>query len=133
MADQFAMGGCALLRMFSVVSTQRRVKQDMTWHGVEMKQDDLVFMPIFVACRDPEAYPDPHVANLSRKTQMLAFATGPHLCLGMHLARRELRIAIETFLTRFDDIHIPEGMQYEYHAGPTLNVDSLPLAWTKRD
>ncbi len=120
-----------LLRMFSVVSTQRRVTQNFTFHGVEMKENDLVVMPIFVACRDPRAYPDPHEADLERKTAMLSFASGPHLCLGMHLARRELRIAIETFLTRFGDIHIPEGEICTWHAGPTFNMDSLPLAWTR--
>jgi cytochrome P450 len=41
------------LRMFSVVSTQRRVARDCNFHGVEMKKDDLVVMPIFIACRDP--------------------------------------------------------------------------------
>jgi cytochrome P450 len=119
-----------LLRMFSVVMTQRRVARDMVWHGVEMKQDDIVYLPIFVAARDPEAYPNPHVAQIDRKQTMLAFATGPHLCLGLHLARREIRIALESFLTRFDDIRIPDGADYEYNAGPTLNVDSLPLGWT---
>jgi cytochrome P450 len=117
------------LRMFSVVSTQRRVTNDYNFHGVEMKQDDLVVMPIFVACRDPEFYPNPHEAELGRKSRLLAFASGPHLCLGMHLARRELRIAIETFLSRFKAINIPEGRAYEYHAGPTLTLNHLPIAW----
>ncbi|KHK93526.1 cytochrome P450 [Novosphingobium malaysiense] len=121
-----------MLRMFSVVSTQRRVTKDFTFHGVEMKENDLVVMPIFIACRDPEAYPNPHEADLERKENMLAFASGPHLCLGMHLARREIRIAIESFLNRFDDIHIPEGKSYTYHAGSTFNVDSLPLEWTRK-
>lgn len=121
-----------MLRLFSVVSTQRRVTRDFVFHGVEMKEDDLVVMPIFIACRDPAAYPDPHEADLDRKEPMLAFASGPHLCLGMHLARREIRIAIESFLNRFDDIHIPDGKTYTYHAGPTFNVDSLPLAWARK-
>jgi cytochrome P450 len=121
-----------MLRMFSVVSTQRRVTRDFVFHGVEMKENDLVIMPIFIACRDPQAYPNPHEVDLDRKEPMLAFASGPHLCLGMHLARREIRIAIESFLKRFDHIHNAEGSTYKYHAGPTFNVDSLPLNWTKR-
>jgi len=121
-----------LLRMFSVVMTDRMVTRDMTWHGVELKKGDKVNMPIFVAARDPEAYPNPHEADLERKETMLAFASGPHLCLGMHLARREIRIALQSFLDRFDDIHIPEGAHYAYHAGSTFNVDSLPIAWTKK-
>jgi len=121
-----------LLRMFSVVSTERRVTRDITWHGVKMKKDDYVVMPIFIACRDPAAYPNPNEIDLNRSEQMLAFASGPHLCLGMHLARREIRIALEAFLDKFENIHIPEGAHYEYHAGPTFNVDSLPLAWTRK-
>ncbi|MCB2077152.1 MAG: cytochrome P450 [Novosphingobium sp.] len=121
-----------MLRLFSVVSSQRRVTQDFEWHGVQMKENDLVVMPIFIACRDPEAYPNPNEFDLGRAEQPLAFASGPHLCLGMHLARREIKIAIETFLAKFDNIHIPEGARYEYHAGPTFNVDSLPIAWTKK-
>jgi len=121
-----------LLRLFSVVSSQRRVTQDFTWHGVEMKENDLVIMPIFIACRDPQAYPNPHEFKLGRDEQPLAFASGPHLCLGMHLARREIKIALQTFLDKFGDIRIPEGAQYAYHAGPTFNVDSLPLEWTRK-
>ncbi len=129
--DQLSRAVDELLRLFSVVSTQRRVAKDFNFHGVDMRKDDLVIMPIFVACRDPQAYPNPHEADLQRKTPMLAFASGPHFCLGRHLAHREIRIAIETFLKRFDDIRIPEGETYAYHAGPTLNVDRLPLAWRR--
>ncbi len=121
-----------LLRLFSVVMTERTVTRDMTWHGVEMKEGDPVFIPLFIAGRDPSAYPNPHEADLNRKESLLAFATGPHLCLGMHLARRELRIALESMLSRFDNIHMPEGAEYTYHAGSTFNVDSLPIAWTKK-
>jgi cytochrome P450 len=120
-----------LLRLFSVVSTQRRVTKDFTFHGVEMRENDLVIMPIFIACRDPKAYPNPHEVDLERKTPLLAFASGPHLCLGMHLARREIRIALESFLTRFEDIRIPPGESYAYHAGPTFNVERLPLTWAR--
>jgi hypothetical protein len=43
------------------------------------------------------------------------------------LVPRELRF--ESFLTRFYAIHIPAGETYAFHAGPTFNVDRLPLAW----
>jgi len=121
-----------MLRMFSVVSSQRRVTRDFTWHGVEMKENDLVVMPIFIACRDPAAYPDPNTFRVGREEPPLAFASGPHLCLGMHLARRELKIAIQSFLDRFEDIRLAPGKAYTFHAGPTFNVDSLPLVWSRK-
>lgn len=128
--DQIPRAVNELLRMFSIVSTQRRVVRDFTFHGIDMRKNDLVLMPIFIACRDPEAYPNPHEADLTRTTPIMAFGYGPHFCLGMNLARRELQIAIETFLTRFENIHIPSGETYKYHAGSVFNVDKLPIAWT---
>ncbi|MCT2399630.1 cytochrome P450 [Novosphingobium mangrovi (ex Huang et al. 2023)] len=112
-----------LLRMFSVVSSQRRVTRDFVWYGVQMKEKDLVVMSIFIACRDPEAYPNPNQIDLERAEQTLSFASGPHLCLGMHLARRELKIAIQSFLDRFDDIHIPGVLHYLF---------SKPLVWNSQ-
>lgn len=120
-----------LLRLFGVVSSQRRVKKDFNSHGVEMRENELVIMPIFIACRDPEAYSNPHEAVLDRKAGLLSFASGPHTCLGMYLARREIRIAIESFLRRFEHIHIPDGESYSYHAGVVFGVDRLPLAWNQ--
>ncbi|MEK7217196.1 MAG: cytochrome P450, partial [Chloroflexota bacterium] len=67
--------------------------------------------------------------DLARRPRHLTFATGPHICLGLHLAKRELRTVVEAFLSRFHNIRIPEGESYEYHAGGTVGVDRLPLVW----
>jgi cytochrome P450 len=61
----------------------------------------------------------------------VSFATGPHICLGVHLAKRELRVVIEAFLSRFKNIRIPEGETYEYHTGSVLGVDRLQLEWER--
>jgi len=56
--------------------------------------------------------------------------TGHHACVGMHLARREIRIVLESMLSRFDNIRIPEGETYRYHSGAAvIGVDYLPLTW----
>jgi cytochrome P450 len=47
----------------------------------------------------------------------------------MHLARREIRIVTETFLSRFNNIRIPSGEKYQYHSGVVFGVDRLPLEW----
>jgi cytochrome P450 len=117
------------LRAFSVVSTRRCVTEDFVFHGVQMKKGDLVVLPLYLAGRDPQTHANPHEIDLDRRSGRLSFASGPHHCLGAHLARRELRIALETFLSRFRNIHIPPGESYDYHAGVTFGVDRLPLAW----
>jgi cytochrome P450 len=117
-----------LLRAFSVVRSERRVKHDMDFHGVRMKAGDYVALPTYLAARDPEAFPDPHRIDIDRRPRHLAFASGAHICLGLHLARRELKIVLEAFLSRFASIRLQEGKGYRFHPGPVLGVDYLPLA-----
>jgi cytochrome P450 len=123
--DEFA-------RAYSVVSTSRRVASDFTFHGVEMHKGDKVVMPLFLAGRDPRAWDRPHDIDLARRPSALTFASGPHLCAGRNLARREMCLAIESFLSRFDNIHIRPGESYSYHTSPVYGVDRLPLEWTRR-
>jgi cytochrome P450 len=118
-------------RAYSVVSTMRHVEKDLNFHGVSMLAGDLVVLPLYLAGRDPEEYQNPHEIDLDRRPSALTFASGVHLCLGRQLARREMRIALEAFLTRFDHIHVSPGETYSYHAGVTFGVDRLPLAWTR--
>ena len=118
-------------RAFSVVSTQRRVVEDMEFHGVPLKANDLVLLPLFLSGRDPQAWEKPHEIDLARKPKSLWFANGAHVCAGRFLARREIRIALEEFLTRFKDIRIPDGQHYSFHTSPVYGVDRLPLEWTK--
>jgi cytochrome P450 len=120
-----------LARAFSVVSTRRRVAKDLDFHGVRMRQGDLVLLPLYLAGRDPQTHENPHEIVLERRSGRLTFATGPHHCLGAHLARREMRIALETLLSRFDNIRIPEGEAYAYHTGVVFGVDRLPLTWDR--
>lgn len=118
-----------LFRAYSMVSTWRCVAQDTVFHGVQMRRGDSVLLPLYLAARDPQAHENPHAIDLDRTSGHLAFGAGPHRCLGTHLARREIRMVIETILSRFDGIHIPPGEAYAYHTGVVFGVDRLPLAW----
>lgn len=122
-----------LLRAYSVVSTFRRVAKDFVFHGVEMRRGDPVLLPLYLAGRDPRAHDNPHAIDLHRRSARLSFAVGPHHCLGANLARRELRIVLDTFLSRLDSFHIPPGETYAFHTGVVFGVDRLPLAWERID
>jgi cytochrome P450 len=119
------------LRAFGVASPTRRARSDHLFHGVQIKAGDLVKPSTPAAGRDPRAYENPHMIDIDRNSRHVAFATGPHTCLGMHLARREIRTVLEAFLSRFKDIRIPEGEAYEYHTGGVFGVDRLPLTWER--
>ncbi len=122
--DEFA-------RCYSVVSTKRVVKQDFTFHGVDMRKGDIVLLPLFLAGRDPKAWENPAEIDLDRRPASLAFGSGPHLCAGRQLARREMRVALKSILSRFDNIRIAPGETYTYHTSPVFGIDSLPLVWDR--
>lgn len=118
-------------RAYPVARPSRTVVQDCDFHGAPLRKGDRVVLPTYLAGRDPAAYEAPEVIDINRKTRNLTFGTGPHLCLGIHLAKREIRIVLESVLSRFRNIRIPEGESYEYHVGGVFGVDRLPLAWEK--
>lgn len=116
-----------LVRAFAVPAPHRRVTRDFEFHGVQMRKDDVVLLPLYLAARDPLVYPNPHKIDINRGARNISFATGPHTCLGVHLARRELRTVVESFLARFSAIRMQDGEEYQYHTGGVLGVDRLPL------
>lgn len=116
-------------RAFSVVVTHRNLARDHVFHGVQMKAADEIHLPLMLADRDPGIFADPHTIDIDRKPRHIAFGTGTHNCLGIHLAKRELRIVIELFLERFRNIRIKPGEDYRYHTGRTFGVEYLPLVW----
>jgi cytochrome P450 len=120
-----------LLRAFSVTGSQRRVAHDMDFHGVRMRAGDRVLIALTLAGRDPQAYADPHTVDIDRSVRHLAFGTGAHTCLGLRLAKREIRIVLETFLARFRGIRITPGEGCRFHTGVVIGMDHLPLEWTR--
>jgi len=117
------------VRAFSVVVTHRVVAQDFVFHGVPMHKGEEINMPLSLANRDPKMFPNPHVVDIDRKPRQIAFGTGAHTCLGIHLAKREIRIVVEEFLKRFHNLRIRKGETYKYHTGRTFGVDYLPFEW----
>lgn len=119
-------------RAFGVSAPSRIVAEDMVFQGVQMKKGEHILLPTFLAGRDPRAFPDPHVIDIDRKPRHVTFGFGPHVCVGVHLARREIKVVLESFLARMDNIRIPDGETFAYDAGSTLGVIRLPLAWEIR-
>jgi cytochrome P450 len=89
------------LRMQPLVNNLRQLNCDLTLHGVAMKRGDWCMGLTTVANFDPEAFPDPRRFDPERKANRhFTFASGSHLCMGAHLARQEMRIALELWLAR---------------------------------
>lgn len=78
--------------------------------GVEIPRGTNLHLVIGAANRDPEVFKDPGRFDIARKpNRHLAFAGGPHVCVGLTLARLEGKIAIERFLKRYPNYHLLPG------------------------
>jgi cytochrome P450 len=118
-------------RAFSVVCTHRSVTEDYLFHGAPLKKGDEIHLPISLANRDPAVFADPHTVDIERRSRHINFGTGTHACLGIHLAKRELRTVIEQFLANFRNIRIAPGETPRYHTGRTFGMEYLPLVWDR--
>ena len=78
--------------------------------GARIRAGDPVTVSIAGANRDPAIFPDPDRFDVRRPnaTRHLAFAHGPHFCLGAHLARLEARIAVATLLDRLPQLRLDD-------------------------
>jgi cytochrome P450 len=118
-----------MLRAYSAIMIPRECTRDVTFGGVEMKQGDKIMLATFMAGHDPDAYEEPARVRLDRKARQVGFGYGPHLCIGMHLARREMRIALEEFLATIPPFRIAEGADISFFLGAIVQPRSLPLSW----
>ncbi len=79
----------------------RACGKDVYWAGVQLAAGTPMLYGIAAANRDPVVFADPHRFDPTRKSNRhLTFGHGLHFCLGSHLARRELEVALETVLAR---------------------------------
>jgi cytochrome P450 len=80
----------------------RRTVEEVEFHGETLAPGTRIHLAIGAANRDPRHFPDPDRLDLSRKpNKHLAFAGGPHLCVGFSLAKMEGRVAVSRFIERF--------------------------------
>ena len=118
-----------IMRTHSVLTTRRFATKDLDFHGVRIKKGDSVELPFMAINRDPEAFECPMNIDLERKpNRHVGFSFGPHTCIGMHLARLEMRILVEEWLEQLPEFHIKEGEKLTFHAG-IFGLDRLPLEW----
>jgi len=87
----------------------RYATADVVLAGAAISSGDLVRVSIAAANRDPETFPDPDRFDVRRDNAQrhLAFAHGPHVCIGMHLARLEAHTAVERLL-RLPDLRLAQ-------------------------
>jgi cytochrome P450 len=116
------------LRAYAPVTMARLVRDDMHWHGVDMKADDWILLSFPAANRDPAQFDRAGEVVIDREVNRhAAFGLGIHRCLGSHLARMELRVALEVWLQRIPDFSLADPSAVTWATGQIRGPRALPL------
>jgi cytochrome P450 len=108
----------------------RYATTDVSIGGADIRRGDLVIVSLTGANRDPAAFAEPDRFDLRRTESRshLAFAQGPHACVGPHLARLETRAALDAVINSWPRVRVADGV-----TPPTGVVfrkpRSLPVVW----
>ena len=117
-----------LLRAYAPVTMARLVREDMDWNGCPMKAEEWVLLPFPSANRDPSAFDRPNDVVIDREANRhVAFGLGPHRCAGSHLARMELRVALEVWLEAFPTFELTDPAAVRWSGGQVRGPRTLPI------
>lgn len=106
----------------------RRVMEETEIAGVELGPEDYIWYNVGGANRDPEVFDEPEVLRIDRTpNKHLSFAAGRHRCVGVHMARLNIRTALEVFLERVADFRVKPGFQPHFQGGMTRRMTALEL------
>ena len=124
-----------LLRLESVGSSVlRTTTQPVTLSGVTIPGGATVMLLLSSANRDPSQFSNPDELDLTRDNikQHIAFGYGPHICLGLALARLEIRIALEAILEAFDDMDCPSKDDLTWIQSSLIHaVEGVPVVFRR--
>jgi cytochrome P450 len=116
-----------------ITTVVRMAARDCELGGVAIPTGTHVSVSVAAANRDPKRYPDPDRFDPSRKNiAHLTFGGGPHLCLGMHLARMEAAVAINALLDRLPDLRLDPNAPTPHISGMAFRSPAaLPVEFAR--
>jgi cytochrome P450 len=106
-----------------LLTIMRTATADTTVCGVDVPAGAMLVVNMGAANHDPSRWPKPDTFDVARQSSAhIAFASGPHMCLGMHLARMETKVAIEHILDRLPNIRLDPDADPPYVTGMTFRA-----------
>ncbi|HSS11171.1 MAG TPA: cytochrome P450 [Acidimicrobiales bacterium] len=115
----------------------RRAATDTAVADIAIPAGSQVTVCLGSANRDETHFADPDRYDIHREPQPnLAFSSGPHMCLGMHLARMEMRLVLNAILDRIPDLQLDPGPPGSATADPHIHgvgfrsPTSVPIRFT---
>jgi hypothetical protein len=119
-----------LVRYYAPVLEGRVTTRPTELGGVTIQEDESVFLCFGSANRDEEAFEDADKVIIDRAdNRHFGFGVGVHRCLGAPLARLELRVALEEWLTRIPDFWLEDPAGVTWSTGQLWGPRRVPLAF----
>ena len=113
-----------------LTTVQRFATEDSELEGVAIPAGSVIDLCIGSANRDGNRWPNSEEFDIFRKhTPHISFAAGEHTCMGLHLARMETRVAVESLLDRLTNITLLDDDDPHIHGQPFRSPTSLPVTF----
>lgn len=114
-------------------SAGRLVTRDTELGGVAIPEGSIVLASLAAANHDPSRWEDPHRFDLDRPPQPHAtFGSGPHLCVGMHLARMEIRTVMNAIFDRLPGLRLDPDAPRPWVTGLTFRMPTaIPVVFER--
>ena len=113
-----------------VIHFRRTATRDVELRGEQIKEGDKVVLYYTSANRDEEVFTDPQVFDVGRTpNDHLAFGIGQHSCLGLNLARLEIKVMFEELLRRMPDLEL-DGKVRRLRSNFINGVKEIPVRFT---
>lgn len=120
-----------MLRAYPVIQLGRKSTMDTEVGGCPIRADTMITLPLAGANRDPHEYDRPEQVDFDRESlRHIGFGVGPHRCLGLHLARLTMIIAIEEWHKVIPEYRVPGSSDVVELTGGIAGIHQLPLEWT---
>jgi cytochrome P450 len=127
--DRIVLAVEEFLRIYGPVTAFRIATRELEIHGQKIMPGEYVSVSTPIANQDPKMHENPSEARFDRKAAHIALGGGIHKCLGMHLARLELQVALEELLKAIPLFRIKDGFELGYFVGNITFIPALELQW----
>jgi cytochrome P450 len=119
-----------LLRAYAPVTAAREIVRETQIDGCRFKTGEMVLLPFPAANRDPALFADPDRVVIDRaQNRHVAFGLGIHRCIGSHLARMEITVALEEWISRIPEFGLAPNAIVTWSPGTVRGPRRLPLVF----
>ncbi len=109
----------------------RHVTRDTEFFGADLRQGSVLHLCLGAGNRDPARWERPDEYDITRPPKpTLAFGSGPHVCLGMHVARAEMNVGINALLDRLPNVRLdPDAERPAYIGFYERGATAIPVVF----